>query len=154
MFFKEQLYFLTKTQDKKIEALLQTTISKTEPVPSDIQQTKAVKEKKKRYKNAPAFNAAALSRDYFGVDLFRIEGVAANTVMTFIAEVGHDIYKFSTSKNFASWLRLAPNNKKTRDKIFSSRTPKGKSIMANEFRVAANTIAQRKDGVLKKYLVV
>ncbi len=32
----------------------------------------------------------------------------------------------------------------------SSRTPKGKSIMANAFRLAANTIAQRKDGVLKK----
>ena len=43
-------------------------------------------------------------------------------------------------------LRLAPNNKKTGDKVFSSRTPKGKSIMAKAFRVAANTIAQRKDG--------
>ncbi len=32
----------------------------------------------------------------------------------------------------------------------SSRTPKGKSIMANAFRLAANTIAQRKSGVLKK----
>ncbi len=32
----------------------------------------------------------------------------------------------------------------------SSRTPKGKSIMANAFRIAANTIAQRKDGILKK----
>ena len=53
-------------------------------------------------------------------------------------------------KNFTSWLRLAPNNKKTGDKVFSSRTPKGKSIMANAFRVAANTVAQRKDGVLKK----
>ena len=70
--------------------------------------------------------------------------------MTFIAEVGSDIYKFPTKKNFTSWLRLAPNNKKTGDKVISSRTPKGKSIMANAFRIAANTIAQRKEGVLKK----
>jgi transposase len=82
--------------------------------------------------------------------LLKIEGVAANTVMTFIAEIGHDIYKFPTRKNFTSWLRLAPNNKKTGDKIFSSRMPKGKSIMANAFRIAANTNAQRKDGVLRK----
>ena len=68
----------------------------------------------------------------------------------FISEVGSDIYKFPTMKNFTSWLRLAPNNKKTGDKVFSSRTPKGKSNMANAFRVAANTVAQRKEGVLKK----
>jgi transposase len=120
--------------DQKIEAII----------------TKPAKEKNNHSKNAPNFNAAALSRDYFGVDLSRIEGVASNTVLTFISEVGSDIYKFPTMKNFTSWLRLAPNNKKTGDKVFSSRTPKGKSIMANAFRVAANTVAQRKDGVLKK----
>ena len=142
--------------DKKIEALIKAMINKTQSLhwqgapPPDIQKAKSVKEKKKRYKNAPDFNMAALSRDYFGVDLLKIEGVAANTIMTFIAEVGNDIYKFPTKKNFTSWLRLAPNNKKTGDKVISSRTPKGKSIMANSFRVAANTIAQRKDGVLKK----
>ena len=135
--------------DQKIEALLKTMIHKTAPLHKAI-PTKPVKEKKHHSKNAPGFDAAALSREYFGVDLLRIEGVASNTVMTFISEVGSDIYKFPTMKNFTSWLRLAPNNKKTGDKVFSSRTPKGKSIMANAFRVAANTVAQRKDGVLKK----
>lgn len=140
--------------DKQIEALLKTMIEKAS---SSLQQKSTgeetkelLTEKKKHYKNAPNFNAAALSREYFGVDLLRIEGVASSTVMTFISEVGKDIYKFPAKKNFTSWLRLAPNNKKTGDKVFSSRTPKGKSIMANAFRVAANTIAQRKDGVLKK----
>ena len=141
--------------DKKIEALLKQMIHTIQPpaeqkIDSCIQQAGPVTTKKKRYKNAPDFNAGALSRDYFGVDLLKIEGVAANTIMTFIAEVGRDIYKFPTKKNFTSWLRLAPNNKKTGDKVISSRTPKGKSIMANAFRIAANTIAQRKDGVLKK----
>ena len=135
--------------DQKIEALLKTMIHKTASLQKAI-PTKPVKEKKLHSKNAPGFDTAALSREYFGVDLLRIEGVASNTVMTFISEVGSDIYKFPTMKNFTSWLRLAPNNKKTGDKVFSSRTPKGKSIMANAFRVAANTVAQRKDGVLKK----
>ena len=35
-------------------------------------------------------------------------------------------------------------------KVISSRTPKEKNILPNAFRLAANTIAQRKDGVLKK----
>lgn len=135
--------------DQKIEALLKTMIPKT-PSQHKATTTKPVIQKRNHSKNAPNFDAAALSREYFGVDLSRIEGVASNTVMTFISEVGSDIYKFPTMKNFTSWLRLAPNNKKTGDKVFSSRTPKGKSIMANAFRVAANTVAQRKDGVLKK----
>lgn len=141
--------------DRQIETLLKQMTVKiqaqsAQTQQSDTQQAMPVKTKKKRYKNAPDFNTAALSRDYFGIDLLKIEGVKANTVMTFISEVGNDIYKFPTKKNFTSWLRLAPNNKKTGNKIISSRTPKGKSIMANAFRIAANTIAQRKDGVLKK----
>lgn len=137
--------------DKKIESLLMEMTKKVqqEELKSDHQHM-PVKIIKKRYKNAPDFNAAAISRDYFGVDLLAIEGIGANTIMTFIAEIGSDIYKFPTKKNFTSWLRLAPNNKKTGDKVISSRTPKGKNIMANAFRIAANTIAQRKDGVLKK----
>ncbi len=141
--------------DKQIEALLLLMTKKVqqESVKDESQNAQnnlPVKMKKKRYKNAPDFNAAAISREYFGVDLLSIEGIGANTIMTFIAEVGSDIYKFPTKKNFTSWLRLAPNNKKTGDKVISSRTPKGKNIMANAFRIAANTIAQRKDGVLKK----
>ena len=88
--------------------------------------------------------------EYFGVDLLSVEGIGESTVMTFIAEVGNDIVKFPTKKHFTSWLRLAPNNKKTGGKVISSRTPKGKNIMAGAFRVAANTIGQRKEGVLKK----
>jgi transposase len=103
--------------DKKIEALLKQIINTAQPQTEQkkdpyTQQAGPVKTKKKRYKNAPNFDTAALSQEYFGVDLLKIEGVAANTVMTFISEVGSDIYKFPTKKNFTCWLRLAPNNKK------------------------------------------
>lgn len=165
---EEQLYILEdeleaynnchkriKSCDKKIESLLLLMVKKVqqeEPqnYQQETQKSFPAKVKKKRYKNAPDFNTAAISRDYFGVDLLTVEGIGANTIMTFISEVGSDIYKFPTKKNFTSWLRLAPNNKKTGDKVISSKTPKGKNIMANAFRIAANTIAQRKDGVLKK----
>ena len=97
-----------------------------------------------------AYDVSKLSMEYFGVDLLEVEGIGGATVMTFIAEVGSDIIKFPGKKNFTSWLRLSPNNKVTGGKVFSSRTPKGKNILSNAFRLAANTIAQRKDGVLKK----
>lgn len=104
----------------------------------------------KRNKNSAAYDVSKLSMEYFGVDLLEVEGIGGATVMTFIAEVGSDIIKFPSKKNFTSWLRLSPNNKITGGKVISSRTPKGKNILSNAFRLAANTIAQRKDGVLKK----
>jgi transposase len=136
--------------DKKIEELLKDAVSQL-PVSQEPLNKRPCRRKPR--KNMPAYDVEKLSIQYFGVNLLNIEGVGQSTVMTFIAEVGTDISKFPTKKHFTSWLRLAPNNKKTGDKIFSTRTPKGKSIMANAFRLAANTISQRKAGVLKNTFV-
>jgi transposase len=132
--------------DEKIEVLLSKITKQLEaPLPSEHTKTK-----KRRQKNGVNYDVQKLSMAYFGVDLLSVEGIGESTVMTFIAEVGNDIVKFPSKKHFTSWLRLAPNNKITGGKIISSRTPKGKNIMAGAFRLAANTISQRKDGVLKK----
>ena len=136
--------------DKKIEELLKDAVSE---VPVSQEEPNKKPSRRKPRKNMPAYDVEKLSMEYFGVNLLKIEGVGHSTIMTFIAEVGTDINKFPTKKHFTSWLRLAPNNKKTGDKTFSTRTPKGKSIMANAFRLAANTISQRKRGVLKNTFV-
>ena len=137
--------------DKEIEVLLrQITAGMATKNTSSVAAIKKVPGKNRKQKNGAAYDVSKLSMEYFGVDLLEIEGVGEATVMTFIAEVGSDIKKFPGKKNFTSWLRLSPNNKITGGKVFSSRTPKGKNILSNAFRLAANTIAQRKDGVLKK----
>jgi transposase len=146
--------------DKQIEALLEqitaeiaATRKAETPATENISPVAAVKKtpgKNRKQKNGAAYNVSKLSMEYFGVDLLEVEGIGEATVMTFIAEVGSDIIKFPSKKHFTSWLRLSPNNKITGGKVFSSRTPKGKNILSNAFRLAANTIAQRKDGVLKK----
>ena len=84
----------------------------------------------------------------FGVDLFAIECISEGTVASFLAEVGTDIYKFQSAKQFVSWLRLAPNNKISGGKILSSRTPKGKNKFALTLRNAANSIDRKKEGHL------
>jgi len=68
--------------------------------------------------------------------------------MTIISELGYGYQKFSTSKEFASYLMLAPNNKKSVGKILPGRTPKGKSVLRKAFRDAANTISHKKSGSL------
>jgi len=71
--------------------------------------------------------------------------------MAIISEVGTDIEKFKSSKQFVRWLRIAPNNKISGGKLISSRTPKGKNSLAIAFRNAANTIERKKQGHLYSF---
>ena len=65
--------------------------------------------------------------------------------------MGVNIFKFGTAKQFTSWLRLSPNNRKSGGKILSSRTDKTKAILTKALRDAANAV-----GLSKKndYLVM
>lgn len=107
--------------------------------------------KKQLGKNQINIGLQNISRTYYNVDLFAIESVSYNLVMTLISEVGLGINKFSSSKEFCSWLRLAPNNKISGGKIISSRTPKGKNPLALALRNSANTISKSKNGHLKSF---
>src|SRR5450432_3689595 len=69
-----------------------------------------------------------------------------------MSEVGLEgLKKFDTAKQFASWLRLAPNTKKTGGKVISSRIPKGSSRLKIAFRNAANAIGNLKDTPLSNF---
>jgi transposase len=81
-----------------------------------------------------------------GVDLLAIEGVSHSTVLTLISEVGLEgIQKFPTAKQFASWLRLSPNNKISGGKVLSHKIPKGSNRLKIALRNAANAIGNLKD---------
>jgi transposase len=81
-----------------------------------------------------------------GIDLLAIEGMSFSTVLALMSEVGIEgIKKFKTAKHFASWLRLAPNNKVSGGKVLSSKVPKGSNRLKIALRNAANAIGNLKD---------
>ena len=81
-----------------------------------------------------------------GTDLLAIEGMSYSTVLALMSEVGLEgIRKFPTAKHFASWLRLAPNNKVSGGKLLSSKVPKGSNRLKIALRNAANAIGNLKD---------
>ena len=146
-----ELYTILQTKiqecDKKIESLL---IEFTDDSAYNPKQTTLTK-KQVKGKNQPRFKLTELSYKYYGVDLFAIEGVSMNTVLTLITEIGQGIYKFETAKQFSSFLRLAPNNRISGGKVISSRTPKGSNRLALSLRNAANTIDRKKEGNLMRF---
>jgi transposase len=137
-------------QDKIIQCdkQLQQVLSQMMPAEGAIRVSLT---KKQKHKNQHGFDLISLSYRYTGVDLFAIPSVSFNTIMTFVSEVGMDVIKFKTAKQFVSWLRLAPNNKISGNKLISSRTPKSKNRLAQSLRNAANTIERQKKGPLFEF---
>lgn len=105
-------------------------------------------------KNTPKnIDLNLISYQYFdGIDLYSIEGFSHGTVLSLMSELGeHGIEKFSNAQQFASWLRLAPNNKISGGRILSSRTPKGSNRLKIALRQAANVIGNLRDTHLSNF---
>jgi transposase len=132
-----------KTCDHQLEQLLQTSTPPAEEERLEHPPALSVRAKQPS-KFAPDFNVRQLAFAYFKTDLFQIPGVSFTTVLSLLCNMGQDIHRFATAKQFASWLRLVPNNKVSGGKIISSRTPKGKSTIANSLRLAANSVGNMK----------
>ena len=158
LFALQQEYELYQVLQKKIakcdiaiEKMLKTEIKKDPARKSLIAQTKV---HKRINKNAPKnMDMNQVAYQYFnGIDLLDIEGVSHGTVMTIMSEVGYEGFKkFETAKQFASWLRLSPNNKISGGKVLSNKIPKGSNRLKIALRNAANAIGNLKDTHLSTF---
>jgi len=69
-----------------------------------------------------------------------------------MSEIGPEGFnKFKTAKQFASWLRLAPNNRISGGKVLSNKIPKGSNRLKIALRQAANVIGNLKDTHLSDF---
>lgn len=131
--------------DIEIEKMLNETIDNDENKKQHFIEKKAYKKVNKNTPKNIDLNLMAYQH-FEGVDLMAIEGMSHSTVLSLISEVGVDgIKRFSSAKHFASWLRLAPNNKISGGKVLSSKIPKGSNRLKIALRNAANAIGNLKD---------
>ncbi len=101
-------------------------------------------QKKRLVKRSPTFNIQQVAFAYFRTDLYEIPGVSHTTILCLLTNMGNDLPKFASAKQFAAWLRLVPNNKISGGRIISKKTPSGKNQIAHSLRQAANTIGNQK----------
>jgi transposase len=111
-------------------------------------QTKKVKIKKKKVrKNEADINLQQLFVSLSGgVDISKIDGLGLGFLLCLLSETGVELSAFPTAKQFASWLRLTPDIRKTGGKVISSYTGKNKNRLARAFIQAANAIGNKKTG--------
>jgi transposase len=96
--------------------------------------------RRKRRKNQPHFDLRTALFRATGVDLTRIEGLEATTVLKVVSEIGTDMSRWPSVKHFASWLGLCPGSKKSGGRNRSSRTKPSANRAATALRLAAQSL--------------
>ena len=144
-----EMYQFLRQKIQKLDIEIDLVLKEqTNDIYIDEEEEKKLVKKQTKGKNQPKIGVQKYFYKLFGTDIMAIESVNTSTVLSFLSEVGTDIYKFKTAKQFVNWLRLAPNNKVSGGKTISSKTPKGKNKFALALRNAANTIEKSKEGFL------
>ena len=100
--------------------------------------------------NAPRFDLRTELYRILGIDLTEIDGLNVGTLYSAFGELGADLSPFPSSKHFASWLGLCPDNRISGGKILSVKTRHVKHRVAQALRLAAQSL-YRSHSVLGAY---
>jgi transposase len=118
--------------DERIARHLKSMEPKTQAEQSPVDATRA-----SRRKHAPEFYLREQLCRITGVDLTHIDGINVRTAQTVISEVGVDMSRWRTEKQFASWLGLCPDNRISGGKVLKRGTRHVTNRAATALRLAA-----------------
>jgi transposase len=134
--------------DRKIEAHLQEFDSKVDPI---RQPLAAPKRGKKAHSNAPGFDLRTELYRISGTDLTRIDGIDVSSAQTVISEIGLDMSRWPTEKNFSSWLGLSPDHRITGGKIVKRGTQPVVNRAADALRLSALSLQNSQSSLGANY---
>lgn len=136
--------------DRQIEIHLQAMQQKVVPEATTMPAARRPKKPPNR-KHIPQYDLRKYLYQLTGVDLTQIDGIGEQTALVVISEVGVDMSKWKTEKNFASWLGLSPSNEKTGGKVVQRRTKKVVNRAATALRLAAQSLRSSHSFLGAKY---
>ncbi len=110
----------------------------TEPNPQRL----PTKPRRKKRKNEPALDVRGAIIRLTGVDLAAVGGIGPNLAQTILSEIGTDMSKWATEKQFTAWLGLAPRNDISGGKVLRSGTLPSHNRAGQAFRQAATAVAR------------
>jgi len=139
-----ELYDFYVTQISECDMQIEKTVNKfaMKCDPQKVKQLKKInyQKRKKLKKHEYHFDLEHELIKLTGVNLTKIPGIGASTALTIISEIGLDMSRWRTAKNFTSWLGLCPGNKISGGKRLSSKSKPCANRVAIALRLAANTL--------------
>lgn len=124
--------------DKELAKLLRAFPDRSAGVA--LPEEKRRNRRKKKRGNSPQFDLRQLLYLMSGVDLTRVDGIDVITAMTVVAEAGYDMSPWPTADHFVSWLRLAPDNRISGDKIIGKGRTPTQNRLTQALKMAANSL--------------
>ena len=92
-------------------------------------------------KSRVEFDVRQTLANWAGVDLTRINGLAATTVMKILTEIGPDLSRFANVKHFCSWLGLCPGTKISGGKVLSAKTKRSANRVRQALKLAVMSLS-------------
>ncbi len=138
-FLDEQIEQLSQEVSRQLERMSQPPTDDQHSGQSDIADQAAPADDQDRPLSWP--EAVAL--------LDTMPGVDVRTAEVILAEIGLDMSQFKSPKDLASWAGLAPGNRQSGGKRYSSRTTKGNKAINSVMNQAAWAASRTKDTFLK-----
>lgn len=135
-----ELYRVYAEQIRACDAELES-LYQDQPPASGPGTTPPKPRRGQRRKNQAYFDLASALYQMTGVDLTAIDGIDALTAQVVLSEVGTDMNKWPTSKHFASWLGLCPDNQVTGGKVRHRQRKKTNNRANTALRIAAQTLS-------------
>ena len=92
-------------------------------------------------KSRTEFDARQTLANWAGVDLTRINGLGLTAVMKILSEIGPDLSRFATVKQFCSWLGLCPGTRISGGKVLSAKTKRSTNRVRQALKMAAMSLS-------------
>lgn len=127
--------------DRQIQSHLGTFPNNADAVDKALSPRKP---DKRPHGNSPKFDLRDELHRISGVDLTSIEGIDITNAQSMISEIGLDMTRWKTEKQFASWLGLCPDNRITGGKVTKRGSRHVKNRAAHTLRMAATTLNKSK----------
>lgn len=100
------------------------------------------RQQKRKSKNSPPFDVQTAIFRLTGVNVAAVGGIGPSIAQTIVSEIGTDMSKWATDKQFASWLGLAPHNDISGGRVLRSRTLPTTNRAGQAFRQAAIAVSR------------
>jgi len=143
-------YKLLRQQTEELDSCLKKLLDEMAAVVlkdrgGEIVEVIKSKKKARRQSNRLNFNLEYLAVQIYGVNLMRVDGVSAITLLTLMGELGTDFTAgFKSAAHFCSWCNLSPNDKISGGRILSSHMKKGSNTVGQALRNCAQSMAGSK----------
>lgn len=109
-------------------------------LPVTSEPTRARASRSKRQRNEPPAEVSGILYRLLGLDLTKVPGVEASTALKVVSEIGMDISRFPTEKQFCSWMGLSPSPKVSGGKRLGEERRHVRNRAAQALRIAASSL--------------